>query len=132
MEMQENTGPGTCLRKQNWVSQLIRNEGAQTYLKQYCTDTTLDIDQRPHILCQARKISLQVDGVLSTEMHLTQAQLFYCNGDKQQAYYHLQELLTWMLDWPNASSIVTLASNGSDTDRFLTVAQAVGLHHIMA
>jgi hypothetical protein len=31
---------------------------------------------------------------------------------------------TWMLAWPNASSVVTLASNGSDMGLFLSVARA--------
>jgi len=60
----------------------------QTYLEQYCTDATLDIDQRTEILCQAKMASL-LDEV-STEMHLTRAQLFCFNGDKRQAYYHLE------------------------------------------
>jgi tetratricopeptide (TPR) repeat protein len=62
---------------------------AQTYLEQYCTVTTLDIDQRTEILCNATNHSNKVDEV-STERHLTQAQLFYFNGDKQQAYNHLE------------------------------------------
>jgi tetratricopeptide (TPR) repeat protein len=63
---------------------------AQTYLEQYCTDTTLDIDQRTQILRQATEHSNQVDEVSTTDMHLTQAQLFYCNGDKDEAYRHLE------------------------------------------
>jgi len=71
---------------------------AQTYLEQYCIDTTLTIDQRTQILCHAKMYSLQakmyslqeVDGVLSTEMHLAKAQLFYFNGDKHEAYHHLE------------------------------------------
>ena len=62
---------------------------AQTYLEQYCTDTTLDIDQRTEIICHTTKHLNQVDEI-PTEMHLTQAQLFYFNGDKQQAYHHLE------------------------------------------
>ena len=62
---------------------------AQTYLEQYCTDTTLTIDQRTEILCRVKPYSLKVDDV-STEMHLTQAQLFYFNGDKHEAYRHLE------------------------------------------
>ena len=62
---------------------------AQTYLEQYCTDTTLDIAQRTEILRHATEHSNQVDEV-STKMHLTQAQLFYFNVDKQQAYHHLE------------------------------------------
>jgi len=73
---------GTILPQANEVM-------AQTYLEQYCTDTTLDIDQRAEILCHAKKSSFQVH-IVSTEMHLTQAQLFYFNGDKQQAYHHLE------------------------------------------
>ena len=64
---------------------------AQTYLEQYCTDTTLTIDQRTQILCRVKTHSLliQVDDV-STEMYLAQAQLFYFNGDKHEAYRHLE------------------------------------------
>ena len=62
---------------------------AQTYLEQYCTDTTLTIDQQTEILCHANTCSNQVDEC-STKMHLTQAQLFYFNVDKQQAYHHLE------------------------------------------
>jgi len=62
---------------------------AQTYLEQYCTDTTLTIDQRTQTLCQAKMYSFRVHTV-STEMHLTHAQLSYFNGDKQQAYHHLE------------------------------------------
>ena len=62
---------------------------AQTYLEQYCADTTLTIDQRTELLCHAETYSLQVDEV-STEMYLTQAQLFYFNGDKREAYRHLE------------------------------------------
>ena len=62
---------------------------AQTYLEQYCADTTLTIDQRTQTLCQAKMYSFRVHTV-STEMHLTHAQLSYFNGDKQQAYHHLE------------------------------------------
>ena len=66
------------------------NEGmAQTYLEQYCTDTTLTIDQRTQLLCHATDHYNQVDEI-STKRHLTQAQLFYFNGDKLQAYRHLE------------------------------------------
>jgi tetratricopeptide (TPR) repeat protein len=66
------------------------NEGmAQTYLEQYCTDTTLDIDQRRQILCYATEHSTQLDE-FPTEMHLAQAQLFYFNGGKHEAYRHLE------------------------------------------
>ena len=54
----------------------------KTYLEQYCTDTTLTIDQRTQILSHATDHSNLVP--------LTQAQLFYFNGDKQQAYHHLE------------------------------------------
>ena len=37
-----------------------------------------------------------------------------------------------MIAWPNASSRVTLASNGSDSDRYLSVARFAGSHHIVA
>ena len=70
---------------------LQANEGtAQTYLEQYCTFTTLDVDHRTQILCHATYHSNQVDEVTTTEMHLTQAQLFYFNGDKHEAYRHLE------------------------------------------
>ena len=62
---------------------------AQTYLEQYCTDTNVDINQRTQILSHTKMYSLQVH-IVSTEMHLTQAQLFYFNGDKQQAFHHLE------------------------------------------
>ena len=62
---------------------------AQTYLEQYCTDTTLDIDQRTQILCCAKRYSFRVH-IVSTETHLTQAQLSYFNGDKHEAYRHLK------------------------------------------
>ena len=62
---------------------------AQTYLQQYCTDTTSDIDQRTKILYHAKMYSSRVDEV-STEMNLTQAQLFYFNGAKHEAYHHLE------------------------------------------
>ncbi len=62
---------------------------ALSYLEQYCTDTTLDIDQRTQILCHAKRHSFQ-DHIVTTETHLTQAQLFYFNGDKYEAYHHLE------------------------------------------
>ena len=63
---------------------------AQTCLEQYCTDTTLDIDQCTKILSHATYHFNQVDEVSTTEMQLTQAQLFYFNGDKHEAYHHLE------------------------------------------
>ena len=39
---------------------------------------------------------------------------------------------TWMLVWPNASSVVTLASNGSDTGLSLSAARTAGSHYIVA
>ena len=42
--------------------------------------------------CNAKMCSLHLDEV-STEMHLIQAQLFYFNGDTQQAYCHLESYL---------------------------------------
>ena len=62
---------------------------AQTCIEQYCTDTNLDMNQRTEILSHAKMYSLQVH-IVSTEMHLTQAQLFYFNGDKHEAYHHLE------------------------------------------
>ena len=62
---------------------------AQTYLEQYCTDNTLDIDQRGEILCHANRQSSRIHFV-TTKMQLIYAQLFYFNGDKQQAYHHLE------------------------------------------
>jgi len=61
----------------------IHETMANTYLEQYCTDNTLDIDQRTDILRHATDHSNLV-------VPLTQAQLFYFNGDKQQAYHHLE------------------------------------------
>jgi len=64
----------------------------QTCLEQYCADTTLDIDQRTgniEILCQVKINSLR-NRIISPEIHFTQAQLFYVNGDKQQAFHHLE------------------------------------------
>ena len=49
----------------------------------------MDIDQRTEILCHANTYSNQVDEV-STEMYLTHAQLFCFNGDKHEAYRHLE------------------------------------------
>ena len=68
---------------------------AQTYLERYCTDTTLDIDQRTQNLSHAADHSMIVRHVVaedkvSTEMHLIDAQLFYFNDDKQQAFHHLE------------------------------------------
>jgi len=102
---------GTCYRKLNKWDQSIEalrqlflsstrphggtillqanNAMAQTYLEQYCTDTILDIDHRTQILRHAIDHSNQFDEV-STEMHLTQAQLFFFNGDKHEAYRHLE------------------------------------------
>ena len=65
---------------------------AQTYLEQYCIDTTMDIDQRTYILCHATDHSNQVDEI-PIKMHITHAQLFYFNCDKQQAYHHLELFL---------------------------------------
>ena len=71
-----------CLRDGTILSQ-ANQAMAQTYLEQYryCTDNTLTTDQRTQILRHVTDHSLQVDEC-STEMHLTQAQLFYFNGDK--------------------------------------------------
>jgi len=77
------------LRPDGSTLYLVDEGMAQTYLEQYCTDTTLDIDQRTEILCKAKMSSLRVH-FISTEMHLIFAQLFYVNGDKRQAYYHLE------------------------------------------
>ena len=65
---------------------------AQTYLEQYCTDTTLDIDQQNEILRHATDHSIlcHVADEVSTEMHLIHAQLSYFDGNKQQAYHHLE------------------------------------------
>ena len=38
---------------------------------------------------------------------------------------------TWKIACTNASSVVTVASNESGMDLFLSVAQAVGSHHIV-
>jgi hypothetical protein len=47
---------------------------ARTYIEQYCTDTSLDIDQRTELLRHATDHANQFDEV-STNIHLTQAQL---------------------------------------------------------
>ena len=60
-------------------------EMALSYLEQYCTDTALDIDQRKEILCHATRLHIDC-----TEMYVAQAQLFYFNGDKHEAYRHLE------------------------------------------
>jgi len=73
---------GTMLSQANEANEAI----AQTSLEQYCTDTTLTIDQRTETLFYAQRYSFRVH-IVSTEMHLTQAQLFYFNGDKQQAIH---------------------------------------------
>jgi len=76
-------------RPDGTILSMVHEAMAHTYLKQYCTDTTLDIDQRTEILCQAQRYSFRVH-IVSTKMHLIFAQLFYFNDDKQQAYYHLE------------------------------------------
>ena len=66
---------------------------AQTYLERYCTDTTLDIDQRSKILCHAADHAAMVkvaEDKFSSEMHLIDAQLYYFEGNKEQAYLHLE------------------------------------------
>ena len=67
-------------------------ELAQTCNEQYCTNTALDIDQRIEILRHATDHSIQQVDESIAEMHLIHAQLFYFNGDKQQAYHHHLEL----------------------------------------
>jgi len=84
---------------------------AQTYLEQYCIDTTMDIDQRTYILCHVTDHSKQVDEI-SNEMH--------------HIYAH-----SWMTAWPKAISVVHLASNGSDTGLSLLVARVAGSHPIV-
>ena len=61
----------------------------QTYLDHYCIDTTLDNDQRTETLRHATENPNQANEV-SAEMHLTHTQLFYLNGDKHEAYRHLE------------------------------------------
>jgi len=66
---------------------------AQTCLERYCTDTTLDIKQQHKILRHATDHSILShadDHSVSTEMHLIDAQLFYFDGNKQQAYHRLE------------------------------------------
>ena len=84
---------------------------AQTYLEQYCIDTTMDIDQRTYILCHVTDHSKQVDEI-SNEMH--------------HIYAH-----SWMTAWPKAISVVHLASNGSDTGLSLLAARVAGSHFIV-
>jgi hypothetical protein len=71
------------------VAFVTNEEMAQTYLEPYCTGTNLIIDQRTQILHYAIDHSEQVHKV-SPEMHLIRAQLSYFNGDKRQAYHHLE------------------------------------------
>jgi len=79
-----------CLFRTRPDDTMVHHEAmAQTYLEQYCTDTTLTIDQRTETLGHAKMSSFRVH-ILSTKMHLIFAQLFYCNGDKRQAYHHLE------------------------------------------
>jgi hypothetical protein len=66
---------------------------AQTYLERYYTDTTLDIDQRSKYLCHAADHAAMVkvaEDKFSSEMHLIDAQLYYFEGNKEQAYLHLE------------------------------------------
>ena len=62
---------------------------AKTYLERYCTDVTLGITKRTLLLQFATMHAQRVDAV-TTDMHLIRAQLFYFNGDKHQAYRHLE------------------------------------------
>ena len=63
-----------------------------TYLEQYCTDTTLDIDERRAILHHATAYSIRIYGIFSDDQ-LIHAQLCYFNGDIQTAYQHLEHYL---------------------------------------
>ena len=87
---------------------------AQTYLEQYCTDAMLSNCQRSDILKLAIDYNQKVDKC-STEMHLTQAQLFYFNDDKLQAYHHLELYLDARL----VDCKLRPASNGSGLGLFL-------------
>jgi len=62
-----------------------------TYLEQYCTDTTLDIDQRREILHHATAYSIKIYRIFPDD--LIHAQLCYFNGDIQTAYQHLEHYL---------------------------------------
>jgi len=64
----------------------------ETYLEQYCTDTTLDVDQRTQKL-QLATYNAQSVHEAAYDMYLIRAQLFYFNdgdGDKHQAYQQLE------------------------------------------
>ena len=79
-----------AIRESDTMQSQANKAMAETYLEQYCTDTTLDIDQRTQILQLATTYAQSVD-VETTDMHLIRAQLFYVNdGDKQHAYQQLE------------------------------------------
>lgn len=85
--------PSATLRGESVRSHSAANkEMAQTYLEQYCSDASLDIHQRRKILKLATDYSQYV-GAITMDMHLTHAQLFYFNGNENQAYTHLKQYL---------------------------------------
>ena len=92
---------------------------AQTYLEQYCTDTTLDIDQRFY----AMPLSIPTR-LMSSRPKCTLPELSSSTSMVTNMMRIVISSYTWMLAWPNASSVVILASNGSDTDQSRSVARA--------
>ena len=82
-------------RKKTTAISLKANEVlAKTYLEQYCVDAALDTYQRREVLKLATSYSRKAKpSEITTGMHLTRSQLFYFNGDKQQAYRHLEKYL---------------------------------------
>jgi tetratricopeptide (TPR) repeat protein len=82
-------------RPESTMAHQANEERAKAYLERYCTDTTLDIYRRTEILCHAAKHSVLVlrhvaEGKVSTEIHILDAQLFYFNGEKHEAYRRLE------------------------------------------
>ena len=87
----------SATRPESTMLPLAYTSLAQTYLERYCTDTAMDIDKRTKVLQLATDYAQKVDGV-STDVHLVNAQLFYFNGDQQQAYQRLEFYLDARLD----------------------------------
>ena len=80
----------SALGKNSAMISQVNKAMDQTYLEHYCTtDTTSDTYQLTKILHKAIVYSQEVDEV-STEMHLTRAQIVYFHGEKQTAYQHLE------------------------------------------
>ena len=79
-----------AVRESDTMQSQVYKAMAETYLEQYCTDTTLDADQPTQILQLATAYAQSV-GEVTTDMHIIRAQLFYVNdGDKHHAYQQLE------------------------------------------